>query len=328
MAAPRRVILHAGTHKTGTKTLQAFFQENRLAFARAGMYVPAAGRAPLGEAAMTPGHHALAWELLDGRRDALDAVLDDVAGSNAPTVILSSEDFSHLHAHPERALPLRDAFNARGYAITVVLYLRAQGPYAESLYAELTKAGAPPHFGAFVEDALARGAVHLSPTHVLPFDYDRLLLGFARILGTQYVVARPYVDAADSRGLIDDALRVVARLHGGLDARDLHLSLPRANRRGTFGAVAQRMIDALGSAAAAIEIPPELASTPFAPLAYEQALGLIERFAASNAAVEEMARIAIPGTRAHELPAHDAPQWSIARRQRELLARICDIGLR
>ena len=323
-----RAILHVGTHKTGTKTLQAFLLENRLAFARAGIYVPASGRAQLGPDTLSPGHHALAWDVLHGGSGVLAEVLADIQAARPPAAILSSEEFVHLHMQPGRAAFLRDAFGASGYDVTIVLYVRSQAPYAESLYAELTKSGMPPPFGVFLNTLLAQGEMRFGDRR-LAFEYDRIALAFASSFGAQSVVVRPYPEGAAPRVLIDDFLRVLARLGGGLALRDLRLTLPHANERGTFAQVFERYLESVRG-----ESPPSLpplaapiANAPFAPLRREDTIALVRRFAPSNEALEAIAGITLPGTREADVLDAADPHWASAAAQRALLDELAN-GLR
>lgn len=320
MTGSKRVVLHVGTHKTGTKTLQAFLIENRLPLARGGIYVPAAGRHELAPGALSPGHHALAWDVLAGNVERLREVLADLRKADAPTVVISSEDMQSLHAHPERARLLRDAFARAGYATTIVLYVRAQSGYLESLYAELTKEMEPAPFDAFVADASAAGAVTGVAATPLPLAYTPLVLRFADIFGPEQIVVRPYVEGREPRALVEDLLQVLARLHGGLAARDLRISLPNANRRGTFAQVAARIAARRG-----IDPPPcdpAGAEAPFAPLERSDTLAIVERFAEDTAELEAMAHIRIAGAHAQDVADADDPRWRIAAEQHRALARL------
>ncbi len=321
MTALRRVILHVGTHKTGTKTFQAFLMENRLPFARAGIYVPAAGRHALSETHLSPGHHALAWDLLAGRRAVMDEVLEDIDRANAPTVILSAEDLQYLAALPQHASYVRDAFAAHGYVTAIVLYLRAQSSYLESLYAELTKALVPQPFHTFIRDACLRGTVVTEGLPTVPLVYSQLIMGFAAAFGPQNIVVRPYAEQAAPRALIDDFLQSIARLHGGLEMYDLHWTLTQANRRGTFGAVLERIYEHRPDARAS-NLDDEVRLAPFAPLTYDETRAVIDAFANDNAQVESMARIRIAGAHREDLAPPDDPRWRIARAQHDTLNRL------
>jgi hypothetical protein len=86
---PRRLVLHAGPHKTGTTALQAAFAREAARLSEAGVLYPATGR-------QGTGHHALAEACRTGETALLGALAREARG--ADTVLVSSENFAHLDA--------------------------------------------------------------------------------------------------------------------------------------------------------------------------------------------------------------------------------------
>lgn len=156
-------ILHIGTEKTGTKTLQTFLHQNRAALARSGcLYTTAAG-APnnlkLALAAYDPGRRDNLTRLqgLDTERklrafqaDTRAALRRELRRSpGASTVLFSAE---HLHSRltsREELLRLRTLLEAVGlHDIRILVYLRRPADLAGSLYSTAVQSGetacAPP----------------------------------------------------------------------------------------------------------------------------------------------------------------------------------------
>lgn len=222
----KTAFVHAGTHKTGTTSLQAMLAANAKMLRSAGVLVPLAGRIERGSA----GHHNVAWELLrdprfDPRRGTLDALLREIAAADEPVACISSEDFELLHGDAAALERLRDGLLAIGYDPTIVLYLRPQADYLESLYAELLKAW-DVGFEEFFEAILARGAFGPSL-----FDYERLTDAFAQTFGREHVVVRPYRATARPEALQREFVELLAP--GAVPLRRLVLS-QRLNRMAAF----------------------------------------------------------------------------------------------
>jgi hypothetical protein len=215
-----------GTHKTGTTSLQAMLGANGETLRNAGVYVPQAGRIDRRSA----GHHNIAWELrrdprFDSRFGTLDALLREIANAGEPVTCITSEDFELLHADTAALERLRDGLLAIGYQPAIVLYLRPQADYAESLYAELLKAW-DVGFEEYFEEILARGSYGPSL-----FDYDRLTAAFARTFGRDRLIVRAYQASAPPKALQREFVELLAP--GAIPFR--RLALPqRLNRMATF----------------------------------------------------------------------------------------------
>ena len=125
---PRRLVLHAGPHKTGTTALQAAFAREAARLAEAGVLYPATGR-------LGPAHHALAEACRTGDRRLLEALSREARG--AETVLLSSENFAPLDAPAlarlRAALPVVE--------VTVVYTLRRLAALWPSHWREMIKHG-------------------------------------------------------------------------------------------------------------------------------------------------------------------------------------------
>ena len=148
-------ILHIGTEKTGTTTLQRWIRENRDGLADHGVFVPSAfGQlehvhlvsfgmgnrrffSPLARAGITRPAQRKAFrvELKERFEEELSGLADDT------TVLLTSERcFSNLHKENEidRLVTMLESFFDQ---ITVVVYLRPQHDLCSSLYSTALKNG-------------------------------------------------------------------------------------------------------------------------------------------------------------------------------------------
>lgn len=171
------IVIHAGTHKTATTTIQETLHRNREILATRGIVYPALGR--------SAGHHLLAAEWLDhlaGYRDALSpqehwAALAGKHAAGAAVVLVSSEEFARKgpQAVDMRALRAHTAAFGRR---RIVFVLRDQLSYIQSLYLEMQRQYRLPEFSDYVKQCLAQNhasGMFLDYTAL----YDRALEAFA-----------------------------------------------------------------------------------------------------------------------------------------------------
>ncbi|UWQ19639.1 hypothetical protein [Jannaschia sp. M317] len=165
-----KVVLHIGTHKTATTTIQDTFWENSDLLAKHGVIYPRLGR--------VTGHHGLAYDwanlppiykLEDGSEAALRA-LNDTYAHQPVTLFLSSEEFSR--GDPKGATDFAALRACLGDfdEIEVICALRPQWEFIQSIYLEVSKHRSPPRPPALLEAALK--------THMLEglwVDYNLLL---------------------------------------------------------------------------------------------------------------------------------------------------------
>lgn len=174
-----RVILHIGTHKTATTTIQDCFRQNAALLADHGLIYP------------TPdprhaGHHGLVMDwnplpavyaLPQGATAALRAIAAAHAGGS-DTVFLSSEEFSR-GAEGARVDFAAVRAALRGFdRIEVLCLLREQWRFLQSIYVEVSKYKPPPRPALLAQEALATGMAEglwLDYTRL----YDHLLTAFA-----------------------------------------------------------------------------------------------------------------------------------------------------
>lgn len=182
-----RVVLHVGSHKTGSTAIQHALAENRALLASHGLIYPFLQHSE-------PAHHGLMtrWnpDLAQYRpKDGAEAAWRDIARRHARspgTLVLSSEEFSRAHgAHATDFAWIRDAL-AEFESIDVVCLLRDQISFVQSAYLQHCKKVARPAgrerrlspWDRYVQRALGVGtASGLTLDYNLL--YDRLLEVFA-----------------------------------------------------------------------------------------------------------------------------------------------------
>lgn len=200
-----RAYVHVGTHKTGTTSIQALLAMNERAFHDAGVYIPLSGRTTPGFA----GHHNIAWELagdpqFEQHYGTFNGLLREVAACGARTICLTSEEFEFLHLNKAALARLRDGLLAAGYEPRVILYLRSQADYLESLYAEVSRVWNIP-FGEYLDTIVDSGIYGCSR-----FDYDRLAGAFSDAFGRHRLIVRAYRSTAPNDELLREFAAVIA----------------------------------------------------------------------------------------------------------------------
>lgn len=331
--------MHVGTHKTGTKSIQLYFSRHWEALRAAGLYQPNAGRHKFDETHATPGHHDLAFDLMQAKRGSLDTLVTELRENGSPDVFLSSEEF-HPLAAGNRLVILRDTLANAGYETTVILYLRAQASYAQSMYAEMAKAYTPGRFARYLNTIGRSGFLGNGPNYTIFFEYSRLVLALAHVFGEDRVVVRPYDGRREPGALIHDMLRVVAAVQPALRFPQLGDPSLFLNRRGRF-------IDVLRDVhAAAVRTVPDVPGVdsllqrfgvdpnderltrPFSAMTRDESVIFAHRFNADNARVEAMCSIEIPGSRENDIPPKDDARWAEAAWQRSVLDFTTDVWFR
>jgi hypothetical protein len=153
----RTCVVHIGTHKTGTTSLQMASSRHSADLQRHNYLYPRTGRPP----GAADGHHHIARELSGDRRfrpeyGAAADLLAEVRDSYQD-VILSSEDFECSVLDPCGFEAFVRLLRANHFAIRVIVYLRNQVDYAQSLYQTMLPFGVPDSFGAFLGKILEDG---------------------------------------------------------------------------------------------------------------------------------------------------------------------------
>ncbi len=151
-----KVILHIGTHKTATTTVQDMFWANSDLLAQHGLVYPRLNKAS--------GHHGLVpewparpkvYELKEGSLGTLAALSAEYADTDK-TLFLSSEEFSRDRSLAELG-KIREALSAFD-SIEVICVLRTQWQFLQSVYLEVSKKNSPPRPPNLVQPAINSGS--------------------------------------------------------------------------------------------------------------------------------------------------------------------------
>ncbi|MBV8614529.1 MAG: hypothetical protein JOY66_12280 [Acetobacteraceae bacterium] len=189
----RRVLLHAGLHKTGTTALQQFLCAAAERLRTQGVLYPATGRSR----DWPDGHHNIAWQLAGDRRfnssvGGLDEAAAEVAAFPGDAV-LSSEGFESMLGVPARLAPLLEHRLLRDHAFTIVLWVREQASYIESLFFQMLRHGMAEDAVGFCASVVECSQLQYEDW-VFHFDYEALRKG---LLGLPARLAvRPYAGLA------------------------------------------------------------------------------------------------------------------------------------
>ncbi len=192
MAKSKTLYLHIGTHKTGTTAIQGLLTTQSAMFARGGLFVPRTGRP--NEAS---GHHNIAWQLNDDARyrpalGTMEGLCEELKASPHPAAIVSSEDFEYLYSDEPALQGLKDAFEACGYQVEVLAFLREQTEMIGSLYQELLKHGLDMNYDLFTYAMVRHGSFVMHDKWRYCLSYERLIAGFAAVFGGAHVHCRRY----------------------------------------------------------------------------------------------------------------------------------------
>ena len=183
----KKLFLHIGTLKTGSTLIQFFCMENRRKLMEDGVLFPnsAISMRPDGRSMRTPGHYLLISALLNDDLAIFKELEAEIANqNNISTVILSSENFS---IHPE-LIPKLHVYFGQFKEVKIIVYLRRQDFYLESIYTEFISGGwrklskTPIEF--FGECLDSKGPVECN--------YYNLLEPWAKAFGKTNILVRPF----------------------------------------------------------------------------------------------------------------------------------------
>jgi hypothetical protein len=159
-----QVILHIGTGKTGTTTIQNVLARRREALrARGILYPQSLGRANHEAAAVcaadfepgfTPKKAPSVRDeaALPAFRDRMrEALAGEIRQSGCATVVISNEHLFEKVREPRHAQRVLDLLGTGPEAVTIVLYVRPQVDMAAAVYGELLRMGSAPDYDRFFE---------------------------------------------------------------------------------------------------------------------------------------------------------------------------------
>lgn len=133
----KRIVIHIGTHKTGTTSIQDALERNRSQLAARSIWYARTDREPLVHLAK---HASLTRALIKGGEDAkaeLRLLLSEFEESKCQTLVLSAEGLCELNA--KALAPLRDL--SSGFDVRVVCFFRRPDYFVEALWNQYCREG-------------------------------------------------------------------------------------------------------------------------------------------------------------------------------------------
>lgn len=165
------LYLHVGTHKTGTSALQTFLTRRPGAMDANGIHYL---KSCLGQGI---AQHPLSWAIrgVHGRgMEVWDEARAELKGSSQPVQVISSEGF--WFTDPARVREQLEGLDD----VRVVIYLRRQDKYLQSLYKQGVTSGRKQDFATWRSSMAFRG------------DYVSVVREWAAAFGKDSIVIRPY----------------------------------------------------------------------------------------------------------------------------------------
>ena len=191
-----KVVIHIGTHKTATTTIQDMFWKNSRVLAKHGLIYPRISRRVM-------GHHGLVffwagmgkpYKFKKGGRAALSAIAKKYAKLDT-TVFLSSEEFSRTSPESaENFAELRDLLGAFD-EIEIICTLRTQWQFVQSVYLEISKKNMPLRPPALVKTVIETGMYK-----GLCVDYNLLLDNLEKAFAPEQITLLDFDRCQQSEG--------------------------------------------------------------------------------------------------------------------------------
>jgi hypothetical protein len=227
-----RVIVHIGTEKTGTTTIQELMVRNREALGERGFHVVrCAGRAnhraiPAYCMRTNRRDDHLRNHLIDSeeKRERFRAQLrqdfhDEITNldERIHTVLISSEHFHSLLVHRDEVATLRELLEPHFTDIHILVYLREQVDTALSRYSTAIKSGRTVELDDFLQKCTPENAF---------YNYDRLLQNWEQVFGREHIEAAIF--SREELAGHDLAIDFLGRMEPGLSA-ELDIEIDAAN---------------------------------------------------------------------------------------------------
>ena len=203
----RRLILHIGTHKTGTTTIQHLCWRNRAELLNNGWLYPVNGRPKYD---FRPGHHLLSFSVLQkpieqrpnwaqkitsiNVNEEWSKLMEELSTYPDKNVILSSEAIGSCNK--ESIKLIKDYM--RDFDVTIVIYLRNQLDFLLSSYKQrVKKSGYIQNFNEFIKERI-KSKHHL-----------KMIDRWAAIFGKECINIRLYDKVIASSGLMQDFFNIM-----------------------------------------------------------------------------------------------------------------------
>lgn len=210
----RRAILHIGTEKTGTTSVQQFMARHRPWLQAHGFHYPKSPGSPnhtrlFGYALSDP---KLAFGVRNAEEQGVlrkrleNELRAECEAHPGKTFLFSNE---HLHSrvyHPEEVARLRDLIGTFFDRVDVLIYLRRQDELAVSLYSTLLKAGTNPR--DLLVSRPVPGLPRDAPEQALYYDYEALIARWAEGFGEDRVIVRRFPADLVGGSIVSDVCHV------------------------------------------------------------------------------------------------------------------------
>lgn len=190
----KTLIIHIGTEKTGTTSLQAFLHENAASLERHGIWYPTDASAaycqgtahfPIPGSLVESHQDFVSPSKAQGLRSAVSEFCADADKRLQPITLISSEHFSSRVRDPAKLAAFRDALRPHFKEIRIACYIRRQPDMALSSY----------HTGI-----VTGRRTRLDPSYVSVenpyFNYLKMLDLWADTFGRRAITVREYGKAS------------------------------------------------------------------------------------------------------------------------------------
>lgn len=152
---PNTVYVHVGTEKTGSTFLQSLIEKNEAVFAKNNLYWVKSG--------LESGHHywiakSLGFKYNPGfinenaEKRAIENLVNEISGCNGNTDLLLSSEHFDFNLNAVNSFNLVNFF--KGWKVVVLLFVRNQVDYCQSLYIEHLKWGGVENLESFIDQTL------------------------------------------------------------------------------------------------------------------------------------------------------------------------------
>jgi hypothetical protein len=223
-----QIYIHCGLHKTGTSALQAVLAKHADKLRTAGFLYPRAARVGSG----TVAHHNLAWQISRDRRynsgfGGVEDLTNELRAFDG-TAIVSSEDFESTLGRPELLEPLVQCALDVRKELVLVLYVRNQVSYFESLFQEMLNYGFGEECMLLFDELLKYRRLRMKDW-VFHFDYLRIVNDLIISTPSARVILRNYHTLLQN-SLVADFMSLIGA-DPALIGSDIHF---RTNKRDTL----------------------------------------------------------------------------------------------
>jgi hypothetical protein len=288
-----RIVLHIGSTKTGTSSLQTYFSKHASDLRSRGVIYPRAGRNAPGQMA----HHNLCYQKQSGRVangifkpevGTWSQALAEIDGAPGSAGIISSEAF--MNCQPQQVGAF--ARELSGREVQLVAYVRRQDKWLQSAWNQLARFGrCSLDFQEFYLGIRLRGRG----------DYFRMLNPWVEAFGTSTLAVRNF-DALSAEGIVPDFFEA---FFPGVPVQAARNNEPRTN---TMAGVKQLVAVSIVLGTCREQIAPEFQlpstsairiadyfrhrdgeMTKFSILSYEQACEIQRDYTLSNRQLEASA---------------------------------------